>query len=218
MNTIKNEKNDIIIPEAESYRKIAANVEVANIDNNIKTIMVTSTSPGEGKTTTAANIAMVMTEKEKKILLLDFDFHKPSIHKCFNVSNKKGITELLLKKDDYKKYLINVYPKLDLITTGYITSTPSKIINSSAIKDLMKNLSLCYDYIFIDTPPVMAVSDPLTISTYTDAVIFVAAYNDTNKDFARKAVEALKGVNANFIGVVVNKTPQLKSHKYYYNY
>lgn len=212
------EKDDNSIQAAESYRKIAANIEVANIDGNIKTIMITSTSAGEGKTTSISNIASVMTEKDKQVLLLDFDLRKPTLHKKFNLSNQKGLTDLLLKKDDYKKYIHTVYPNLHVITSGFLPANPSKIINSIAIKDLLKKLSLIYDYIFIDAPPVMIVSDPITISTYMDAVIFTIAYAQTDKDLAKKSVEALKNVNANIVGVIFNKTPPIKGNKYYYNY
>lgn len=211
-------KEDMIIHAAESYRKIAANIEVANVDGNIKTIMITSTSAGEGKTTSISNVALIMTEKEKNILLLDLDLHRPALHKRFNLSNQNGVTDLLLKKDNYKKYIYNVYPKLDIITSGFIPSNSSKIVNSTAIKELIKNLSLHYDYIFIDAPPVMVVSDPITISTYSDAVIFAIAYAQTDKELAKRSVEALRNVNANIIGVILNKTPPIKGNKYYYNY
>jgi len=141
------------------------------------------------------------------------------MHKKFNLSNQMGLTDLLLKKDDYKKYIHSVYTNLHVITSGFLPDNPSKIINSMAIKDLLKKLSLNYDYIFLDAPPVMIVSDHITISTtYTDAVIFTIAYAQIDKDLAKKSVEALKNVNANIIGVIFNKTPPIKGNKYYYNY
>ncbi len=205
-------------PIAESYRKIAANIEFANIDNNIKTIMGTSSLASEGKTTTISNIACVMTDTKKKILIIDLDLRKPALHKQFKVSNKLGITDLLINKDDYKKYLINIFPGLDIITSGKVPSNPSEIVNSKAIKDIIEELSSDYDYIFLDTPPIVLVSDPLTIATYSDAVILTIAYSETEKDVAKKTIDSLRRVNANIIGTILNKVPVTNHNKYYYDY
>jgi len=202
----------------ESYRKVAANIQFANIDDNIKTIMVTSSMSSEGKTTTVSNIATVMTDANKKVLIMDLDLRKPALHKQFSISNQKGVTDLLLSKGDSKDYIISINDRLDVLTSGKIPANPSEIINSHAIKDLIKNLCDKYDYIFIDTPPVALVSDPITIATYSDAVILTIAYSETEKEVAKKSVESLKNVNANIIGTVFNKVPISSSNKYYYDY
>jgi len=213
--TIKNSQRSHI---AEAYRKIAANIQFSNVDGNIKTIMVTSTLASEGKTTTISNLAMVMTELKKKILLMDLDLRKPSIHKQLGITNGAGITDLLITKDDYKNYIIKVYHGLDVITSGKIPSNPAEIINSNAIKDEIKKLTSHYDYIFIDTPPIALVSDPVTISTYSDAVILTVAYSETEKEAAQKSINSLRQVNANIIGTILNKIPLTKNNKYYYSY
>ncbi len=211
-------KQDHRSPIAESYRKIAANIEFANIDNNIKTIMGTSSLASEGKTTTISNIACVMTDTKKKILIIDLDLRKPALHKQFKISNKLGITDLLINKDDYKNYINNVYPGLDIITSGKVPSNPSEIVNSKAIRDIIEEISSDYDYIFLDTPPIVLVSDPLTIATFSDAVIITIAYSETEKDVARKTIDSLRRVNANIIGTVLNKVPITNHNKYYYDY
>jgi len=213
-NTAIDEKE--MIPAVESYRKIAANIEFANIDGNIKTIMITSTLSNEGKTTTICNIASVMTESDKKIMLMDLDLRRPKVHKIFNLSNQSGLTDLLLSKGDYHDYLINVIPKLDVITSGNIPSNPSKIINSKAIKDLIAELSQNYDYIFLDAPPVIEVSDPIIIASLSDAVIYTIAYSEIEKDIAKKAVDSLNNVNANIIGAIITKVPLTRENKHYY--
>lgn len=209
-------KDNPTSPIAEAYRKIATNIEFSNIDNEIKTIMITSAKQDEGKTTTICNLVMVMTELKKKILLIDLDFRKPAVHKTFKISNKQGLTDILINKDDYKSYLHNVYQGLDILTTGMIPANPTEIINSKALKELIKEMSKSYDYIFIDAPPVMLVSDPITISTYTDAVILAIEHGKTEKELAKKAVESLKQVNANIIGAVLNNIPVSKQSNYYY--
>lgn len=205
-------------PITEAYRRAVTNIEFANIDNNIKIIMVTSAITGEGKTTTICNLVTVMTDLDKTILLIDLDLRKPSIHKFFSLSNKIGLTDLLLNKDDYNKYISNVYHKLDVITAGTIPSNPSEIINSKSIKELLKELSLHYDYIFLDTPPIAYVSDPINIATYADAVILTIAYGQTEIEIAKKSIDSLKKVNANLIGTVLNKLPMTKQDKYKYYY
>ena len=203
-------------PIAEAYRKIATNIEFSNVDNEIKTIMITSAKQDEGKTTTICNLAMVMTELKKKILLIDLDLRKPAVHKTYKLSNKKGLTDMLINKDNYKSYLHNIYHGLDVLTSGMIPANPAEIINSKALKELLKEVSHDYDYIFLDAPPVMLISDPITISTYSDAVILTIKYGNTEKDLAKRAVESLKQVNANIIGIVLNNIPVSKQSNYYY--
>lgn len=203
---------------AEYYRKLAVNIEYANIDGNIKTIMVTSSMENEGKTTTISNLACVMTELNKKILLMDLDLRKPAVHKYFNLSNGSGLTNLLLNKENYKMYIHNIQPGLDVLTSGRLPSNTTEIINSKAIKELLKELSSYYDYIFIDTPPVALVSDPINIAVFSDAVIITIAYSETDKEIIKKSINLLKQVNANIIGTVLNKVPLGKKNKYYQYY
>ena len=205
-------------PITEAYRKVAANIQFANIDGNIKTIMVTSSMENEGKSTTISNLATVMADLGKKILLADFDLRKPSIHKQFGLSNRNGLTDLLLNKDNFKSYVNNVYPGLEVITSGKVPSNPYEILNSNAIRELLKELGNHYDYIFLDTPPMIMVSDPITVASYSDAVILTVAYAETEKDVAKKSIDSLKKVNANIIGTILNKIPVTKHNKYYYNY
>ncbi|MGB4439137.1 MAG: CpsD/CapB family tyrosine-protein kinase [Sedimentibacter sp.] len=210
--------NDQKSPITEAYRKVAANIQFSNIDGNIKTIMVTSSMENEGKSTTISNLATVMADLNKNILLIDFDFRKPSIHKQFNLSNRSGLTDLLVNKENYKGYINNVYPKLDVMTTGKLPSNPAEILNSNAIKELLKELSSHYDYIFLDTPPIILVSDPITIASYSDAVILTVEFAKTEKEIAKKSVDSLRRVNANIIGTILNKMPVTKHNKYYYSY
>lgn len=210
-------KDHPVSPITEEYRKIATNIEFANIDNNLKTVMVTSSLVGEGKTTTICNIATVMTELNKNVLLIDLDLRKPSVHKFLNLSNKRGVVDLLLNKDDYNRYINSVYPKLHVITSGKIPSNSAEILNSNSIKELIKILSLQYDYIFLDSPPVELVSDPMIIATYVNGVILVIAHGQTEIEIVKKSVDSLKKVNSNIIGTILNKMPFAKNNYYYSN-
>jgi capsular exopolysaccharide synthesis family protein len=121
-----------------------------------------------------------------------------------------------MKKDDYKAYLQNIYPGLDVLTTGMIPANPAEIINSRALKELIKEVSADYDYILLDVPPVMLVSDPIIISTFSNAVILAIEHGKTEKELAKKAVNSLKQVDANIIGAVFNNIPVSKQNNYYY--
>lgn len=180
--------------------------------------MGTSSLASEGKTTTISNIACMMTESNKRVLLIDLDLRKPAIHKQFKISNKKGITDLLLNRDDYKNYTQNVYPGLDLITAGNTPPNPTVLLNSNLIKELITDFRKTYDYIFLDTPPIILVSDTLTIARFSDAVILTIAYSEIERDIAKKSVDSLLTANANIIGTILNKAPVTKQNKYYYAY
>lgn len=112
----------------------------------------------------------------------------------------------------------SVYQGLDVIVSGRIPSNPSEVINSKTIKEMIKKMSANYDYVLIDTPPIAVVSDPIIIATYTDAVLLVVAYSETDGETARKAADSLRHIKANIIGTVFNKVPVSKKNKYYSYY
>jgi len=207
-------------PVSEAYRGIRTNIQFANIDNNIKTILMTSATPGEGKTTTLCNVAMTLADAGHKVIIIDCDLRKPRIHKFFEISNKEGITDILLKGEDFKKFIKgDFHPNLHIITSGKIPSNPSEILYSKAMKSFIEKLKEEYDYVFIDTPPVIAVTDAAIMSSYIDGVVLVCSSGNIEIDMAKKAKESLEKVNANMLGVVLNKIP-LKGQKYanYYYY
>ncbi|MDD3416492.1 MAG: CpsD/CapB family tyrosine-protein kinase [Lachnospiraceae bacterium] len=207
-------------PVSEAYRGIRTNIQFANVDNNIKTILMTSAAPGEGKTTTLCNVAMTMADAGHKVIIIDCDLRKPRIHKFFEISNKEGITDVLLKGEDFKNFLKGgFHPNLEIITSGKIPSNPSEILYSNAMKNLIEKIKMEYDFVFIDTPPVIAVTDAVIMSGYIDGVVLVCASGKTEVEMAKKAKEALRKVNANILGVVLNRIP-VKGQKYanYYYY
>ncbi|MDD3417094.1 MAG: CpsD/CapB family tyrosine-protein kinase [Lachnospiraceae bacterium] len=207
-------------PVSEAYRGIRTNIQFANVDNNIKTILMTSSAPGEGKTTTLCNVAMTMADAGHKVIIIDCDLRKPRIHKFFEVSNRVGITDILLKGEDFKSFLRGgFHPNLEIITSGKIPSNPSEILYSNAMKNLIEKIKMEYDYVFIDTPPVIAVTDAVIMSQYIDGVVLVCSSGKTEVEMVKKAKESLAKVNANILGVVLNKIP-LKGQKYanYYYY
>lgn len=214
--TINNPKS----PISEAYRNIRTNLQFANIDANLKTIIVTSPTAGEGKTTTISNVGITLAGLGKKVIMIDCDFRKPRIHKTFKLSNSKGITNILLENTSYTDYVQNgPVENLEILTCGQIPPNPSEMLSSHKMKNLINSIKEDYDYVLLDTPPVGIVTDACIISTYADGVILVCASGQVEIDMATRAKENLNKVNANIIGVVVNKLPLDNSKAYsYYSY
>lgn len=208
-------------PISESYRSIRTNIQFANLDKNLQTIMVTSPTAREGKTTTLSNVALAMADADHRVLIVDCDMRKPRIHKVFEISNIYGMAEILLHGGDYKKALNPTSNEnLYIITAGKIPSNPSELLYSNAMKILIQNLKKDFEYIFIDAPPVVPVTDAVIMSNYVDGVILVCASGVIEIELAQKAKESLENVNANILGVVLNKinTKNDKYSSYYYYY
>ena len=207
-------------PISEAYRGIRTNLEYANIHRNFRTIMVTSSTAGEGKTTTLCNVAAAMADNGGRVLILDCDLRKPRIHKFFDLSNASGLTDILLRGDDYKQYVQDIdYPNISVITAGSIPKNPSELLSSDAMKKFIETLKKDYDYVMLDTPPVIPVTDAVIMSTYIDGVIIVCLSGNINIEMAKKTRESLARVGANILGVVLNRVPvEAKKYAYYYYY
>lgn len=208
-------------PISEAYRSIRTNIQFANIDKEIKTIMFTSTSKSEGKTTTVSNVALTMADAGHKVLVIDCDFRNPSVHKMFSLTNKYGVTDLLLKEKDYKEYLnrIATHENLDVLTAGKVPRNPSELLYSNAMKKLIVALKQDYDYVMVDAPPILPVTDATVMATYIDGVVIVCASGVAEVESVNKAVDSLKKVGANIIGAILNKTPiKYKEYSNYYYY
>ena len=203
---------------AEIYKGIRTNIEFSNIDKNIKVINITSTKQGEGKSTVIANLAVTFANSNKRVLILDGDLRNPTVHKMFQISNKKGITDVLRGHKTFIECINTTQVEnLHVVACGTRPQNPSEILGSQRMKDLVKNLRDEYDYIFIDTSAIGIVTDAGIVSTYTDGTIFVVASQDAKVDRIKEAKKSLEMVNANILGVVLNKTDIKDSlDEYYY--
>lgn len=208
-------KKDPKSPISESYREIRTNIRFANVDSNIKKILVTSSVAGEGKSTTVSNLACTLADEGNNVLLLDCDLRKPTLHKKFSVKNHTGLMNILIEKQDYREYIQPIYEGLDLLTTGSIPSNPSEILGSNSMKHLLEEMEKDYDYVLIDTAPIIAVTDPLVIATYIDGVILVIRADSTPVDLVRSSVDKLEKINAKIIGSILNGTEMKKGYDYY---
>jgi capsular exopolysaccharide synthesis family protein len=217
--SLKNPKSVV----AEAFRTLRTNIQFSSLDNELRTIVVTSTQPSEGKSTVLANLAVTMAQSGKKVVLLDCDLRKPTIHKKLGVTNKNGLTTLLSKEKGLQEclQLLNV-PNLYIITSGPIPPNPAELLGSKRMKSLLQELKEHFDMILIDAPPVLAVTDSQILSTLTDGVLFVTSYGTTEKDAVVRAKELIEKVGGKILGVVMNKMPNEAkgsySGYYYYSY
>jgi len=204
-------------PIAEALRMLRTNILFSNIDKPLKSFVVTSSSNDEGKTTTAVNLAVTFSQQGSRVLLIDGDMRKPVIYRIFGFENNNGLTNFLLEHDDYKKYIKgSQIDHLDVLMCGTIPPNPSELLMSYAMRNLIQQASDDYDIILIDTPPVGMVTDAAIASTMVDGTILVAASGKVTVDALTRAKELLCKVNANIIGVVLNKLAK-NSPGYYYD-
>lgn len=201
---------------AEAYRSLKTNIQYSSFDKEYKTIVVTSANPGEGKSTTAGNLALTLAEGEAKVLLVDCDMRKPSMHKNFRVTNTYGISDVLLQRQKVMD-VAHVYNKnLSIITAGKIPPNPAEMLASKAMTLFLKEMKEHFDYVVLDTPPVQAVADAQILSTKVDGALVVVRAGVTKKDDVHNSVASLKKVNANIIGTVLHAVDNSKNKYYYY--
>ncbi|MDD4496094.1 MAG: CpsD/CapB family tyrosine-protein kinase [Eubacteriales bacterium] len=208
-------------PVSEAYRVLRTNIQFMSVDKPIKSIVVSSATPEEGKSSTLANLAVIMAQAGSRTLIIDGDLRKPMVHKLFNLDNRKGLTNVLALHEDYQDYLHKgPHSNLDILTCGAIPPNPSELLASAAMKEFLSVVGSQYDYILIDAPPIGAVTDAAILSTIVDGVILVAASGQVRGEFLQRAKEQLEQVNANILGVVLNKVTDKigSSYGYYYYY
>ncbi|MGH7686719.1 MAG: polysaccharide biosynthesis tyrosine autokinase [Candidatus Dormibacteria bacterium] len=207
----------------EAYRRLRTNLLFAMPDSKLRSIVVTSVRSGEGKTQTAANLAVSMASTEKHVLLIDGDMRRPDLHRIFNHPLRGGMSELIVSVEPGQSLSLNGahktwQPNLTLITSGTIPPNPSELLSSERASLLLKALERQYDVTVIDTPPLDAVSDALTLAAEASGTVIVLEAGRTNVADATKTINALRGVGANILGVVLNKAREHQSSDYYYYY
>ena len=196
---------------AESYRTLRTNIQYSSFDKEYKTIVVTSSEPAEGKTTTAGNLAIAIAQGESKVLLIDCDMRKPSLHKRFRISNNYGLSDLLIHKKTMEDVAVQYNQNLAIIPAGKIPPNPSEMLGSKAMTTFLEEMKNHFDYIIMDTPPIGAVTDSQVLSTKVDGTILVVKAGQTKKDVVMNSVNAIKKVNGNIIGTVLNGVEQSKN-------
>lgn len=204
-------------PISEQYRTIRTNIQFSTVDEELQTLMVTSSGPGEGKSTTTNNIAVVFAQQGKKVLLVDADLRKPTAHYSFRTENHVGLTNVLTKQAS----LIDAVQATDqenlyLLTSGPVPPNPAELLGSKSMNEFIKNAKEGFDIIIFDTPPVLVVTDAQILANKCDGVVMVVSSGKTENEAAIKAKELLVNAQARLLGVVLNNKSQKESQHYYY--
>ncbi|AOF48247.1 tyrosine protein kinase [Tetragenococcus halophilus] len=205
-------------PVAEQYRTIRTNIQFASsADQQLKTIVVTSSGPREGKSLSSANLAAVFAQAGQKTLLVDADLRKPTIHKTFQVSNEAGLSTLLSSGVKMEETVQKtVVENLFILTSGPKPPNPSELLGSAKMNQIMEEARNIFDIVIFDMPPVVAVTDAQIMSSKADGTLLVVRENWTRKDALSKAKELLDLVQARVLGVIYNGSEQGKDKAYYY--
>lgn len=202
----------------ESLQKLIVNLEYANIDQKYKVVQFTSSMQAEGKTTLISNVAYLLAQRGKKVLMVDLDLRRPKINRIFSVINKSGLTEYLLGKIEKKDLIQHSEDKVDFIISGEKTTSVVQVLQSQKLQDLFTELRQEYDYILLDTPPVIVVSDALLVNKVADGIIFVVAYGLGRKSMVKEAISSLTRNNVPIIGIAMTQDRVNKGNRYGYTY
>lgn len=214
--TLDNPKSAV----SEAYRTLRTNIQFANVDNIMKRILFTSAGPGEGKSSTVANLAASIAQAGKSVLIIDADLRNPSQHKIFKLPNNNGLSTTLVEEVTSLTFVVNTENEgLDVLVAGPIPPNPAELLGSKRMKQILHEVSDAYDIVLIDSPPTIAVTDSSILAQSVDGVILVLASGEVKREYATRAKEQLEKVGAKIIGTVLNKAEmKTKEHYYYYYY
>lgn len=209
----------------EAYKSIRANIMFSVMKKGCKTIVISSSSPNEGKTTTTINLAITFAQADQKVLLIDCDLRKPKIHHYFSISNSPGLTNYLgstvstSRKDRVDLFDVihpTEYENLSVLCSGSIPPNPAELLGSELMADFLHEISNDFDYIIIDTPPINVVSDALPLIRESDGMVLIVRSNQTTHPDVQRAISSLEFIDAKILGFIINFAGDGISGKYGY--
>jgi len=207
---------------SEAYRTLRTNLGFAGIDQPFRSILISSPSPKDGKSTVTANLGVVMAQAGSRVIIVDCDLRKPVQHQIFKLDNHQGLTNCLMMEAALDKVIQKAIPELgnmDVLTSGPIPPNPAEMLNSQRVREFWPMLLEHYDFVLVDAPPVLAVADSAILASQMDGVIMVTRYGVTRKDQVQQTREVFQKANANLIGVVLNQAKTSgDDYNYYYYY
>ena len=203
---------------SEQFRTIRTNLNFSMPDKELKTLLITSSSPGEGKSTISSNIAVVFAQEGKKVLLIDADMRKPTVHYTFDLKNTFGLSSVLTRQIELEQACNKTAVEgLFVLTSGPIPPNPSELLASKHMDQIMITLTEQFDIVIFDTPPVLSVTDAQIMSNKCDGTVLVVNSGVAEKAMVLKAKESLRASKGNLIGVILNNYKLERDH-YYYQY
>jgi capsular exopolysaccharide synthesis family protein len=204
---------------SEAYRSLRTSLLLSAAGSPPRFLLVTSSRPGEGKTTTVVNTATALAQAGKKVLLVDADLRKPRCHRLLGITNRAGLTTFLTGAGDLQD-LIRATPvrNLYVLPSGPIPPNPSELLGSARIKELMRMIPAAVDHVLVDSPPVLTVTDATLLAALMDGVVLVVRAGHLPREMLRRAERRLRDVNAKIVGVVLNSVDERSSDYYFYSY
>jgi capsular exopolysaccharide synthesis family protein len=204
-------------PHAEAYRVLRTNLLFSRKDDKLNAIAVVSAGAGEGKSTTVFNLAAVFAQSGQRVIVVDSDLRRPTLHKMVRVTNNIGLTNYLLKQNTLEEVIQTTsLPTLDFMASGKLPSSSLGILSSAQMKDLITELKQHYDYVFFDSPPVMGVSDASILASEVDMTIQVIQYRRYPQPMNIRAKQLIEKVGGNLVGIVLNNINMSQDESYYY--
>lgn len=206
---------------AEAYRTLRTNIQLADLDNPPKFLVVTSAIPLEGKSTTALNLAVALAQEEGKVLLVDADLRKPTIHKVLHLDNSSGLADLIVNNSELAASVkqFKDIGNLWVLTSGSVPSNPSELLGSSSMKTLVEQMKKEYEHVIFDTPPLISVSDTAVLASQADGILVVIRPGKVKGEIARRTKELLERIGTPVLGCILNGVETSHSnYYYYYNY
>jgi protein-tyrosine kinase len=203
-------------PASEAYRTLRTNIQFSSLDKPLRTLLVTSTAPDEGKSTTLANLAITMAQAEQRVIVVDCDLRRPSLHTLFDLPNEVGLTSMILAQEDAPIPLQDTgVAGLSLLASGPLPPRPADILGSRRMEAAIARLRAEADIVLFDTPPVVVVTDAAVLATRMDGVLLVFQAGKTSRERGRQARQILEKVKANIVGVVLNNAQVEQGYGYY---
>jgi len=204
-------------PHAEAYRVLRTNILFSRKDEKLNTVVVVSAGAGEGKSITVVNLATVFAQAGQRVLVVDSDLRRPTLHKLLHVSNNIGLTNYLLKQNKLEEIILPTsVPMLDFMASGKLPSTSMSILGSAQMKEMVAELKQRYDFIFFDSPPILGVSDASVLASEVDMVIQVIQYRRYPQPMSIRAKQLIEKVGGNLIGILLNNINMSQDESYYY--
>lgn len=205
-------------PISEAYRTLRMNLQFVALDSELCKLLITSPGPGEGKSTTLANLAVTMAQVEQRVIVVDCDLRRPCLHQLFGLDNSTGLTTMMVDEQalDHPPLQDTSVGGLQLLASGPLPPRPSDLLGSKRMGRIIERLLESADILLFDAPPIMAVTDAVVLATKVDGVLLVVSAGETKREHAQRAIERLSRVNANIVGAVLENATVDTSLRTYY--